>query len=782
MYSRIFTQFFFLLLIFPLVAQYQITGKIQSSNTDFLSGVAVQLLERNKGTVSNSNGNYAIVDLKPGSYYLAFSYVGFETRNQLVEIIDQNAELDIQLFQVPSQLSEVVVTANRRLENIQSTPSSIAAVNAKQIEQLQVKQINELNSIAPNFHSYDDGGDGSFTLFSSRGISTIDSSPVVGLYLDDVPYFNTFAFPISVNDVDQIEVLRGPQGTLYGRNALAGVIKVTTKKPGPRTTGFATVGWGNLGSQQYGVGLTLPLAKEKLFLRLSGNFDKRDGFVENEATERDVQNLLSSEGNLRLKYYASDQLSFGLNYNIQFRESDAFAQVLAFPDFGVTFQSILEDNPYSISYNEDIVKEATTHNLALNTTYDLSSLQLTSVTAFQFTDRFRRDDFDFSPLPQWLVETDIALLNFTQEFRLSSNTTGPLNWTAGIFLFRTEETANQTDTQAELDEQFQVTSTTTTLEDVEDVNRGLAVFGQASYAFTDQLSLTAGIRFDYEEVDAEVVRNTAGMTDSFSEKADFTAVSPKVALGYQLNSNVFLFANVARGYRPGGVNTFVTNAEDAPFDPESTWNYELGLKTTLLQDRLKLNLTSFWINYTNQQIFTVIDTQTLESGTENIGESRSFGIELETQAVLTKGLSVNLNVGYLNTEILDYTVNGIDFATFQPIEIDESGNELPVSPAFSGNVNVNYILPLSEKLNVEASADYLRQSEIFWGVDNSTIQEDYGLLNARLGVTSKNLDIFFWGKNLLDEAYYSYGFGAGGFNAAVFGLPQTYGVTLTGKF
>ncbi|MEM0941491.1 MAG: carboxypeptidase-like regulatory domain-containing protein [Bacteroidota bacterium] len=196
MYSyRIITQFLFSILSFPLFAQFEISGKIQSSDNELLPGATIQLLGTNKGFFTNSEGYYTISGLKSGIYFLEVSYVGYETRKVSVEIINTNIELDIQVSQVPSQLNEIMVTANRRLEDVQKTASSVSVIQSKQVEQPQIKELNDLNSIASNFRVYDDDGDGSFTLFASRGISTINTSPIVGLYLDDVPYFNTFAFP-----------------------------------------------------------------------------------------------------------------------------------------------------------------------------------------------------------------------------------------------------------------------------------------------------------------------------------------------------------------------------------------------------------------------------------------------------------------------------------------------------------------------------------------------------------------------------------------------------------
>jgi iron complex outermembrane receptor protein len=270
--------------------------------------------------------------------------------------------------------------------------------------------------------------------------------------------------------------------------------------------------------------------------------------------------------------------------------------------------------------------------------------------------------------------------------------------------------------------------------------------------------------------------------NGFEETVDFTAISPKLALSYQTSENVFLFANAARGFRPGGINLFATNPEDAAFDPESTINYELGVKSNHLDNRLKLNVTGFWIEYTNQQVFTILDLPSFNFGTDNIGKSRSFGLELESQWVATKGLTFNANLGYLNTEILDYSPSTVDPNTFEEIILDQSGNDLPLSPVFNGNFNVNYIWPITKKLNLETNLDYIYQSDIYFDQANDMLQPAYGLLNGRIGVTSKHAEFFVWGKNLTDETYFSYGYGIAGFNAAAYGLPRTYGFTLTGKF
>ncbi len=785
------------LLLVSIVAMGQestITGTVTNMDGTPIAGANVYILGTGQGASTNTDGLYTIPGLKQRSYFLQVSYLGFQTVTKSVQV-EENNTVDFVLSQNPDQLGEVIVTANRRLQDIQKTAASVSAIGVKQVEQLQVKQFNELNSIAPNFRSYDDGATGAFTLIASRGISTIDFVPTIGLYVDEVPYFTTTAFPLSLSDVEQIEILRGPQGTLYGRNALAGVIKVTSKRPTNELSGYATVGFGNLDSKEIGFGINTPVVKDKLFFRANANITDRDGFVRNLFNGKNLQNRQAMDANFRLKYYANDRLNMSLLYSLQRRESNAYAFVLVSPP-DLTFQDVLENNPYEVNFNEDVLRRALTQNVAFNLKYDFEAFSLNSITSYQKTDQFSVDEFDYTAFDIQSAGRTLDLENITQEVRLASLGDTKFQWTTGVFLYRTErENLDNLRVGTDIglvDTDLAPFAPFNRFDTPKIVQQGVAVFGQASFAITDKLTITGGLRYDHEEVDADVGRtftNPVFPDGSFSESAAFDAISPKVALSFQATEDVFLFANAARGFRPGGVNTFVTDPDNAPFDPENTWNYEGGIKTNLLENRLKLNLTAFFINYTDQQVFTLLNQETFDFGTDNIGESRSYGLELESQWAATKGLNFTLNLGYLNTEITDYITPNPD--TLQ--EVDFSGNELAYSPEFTGNLNVNYIQPLNKKMNLEASVDYNYQSDMFFDFgqfptaqlptsENQLLQEAYGLLNGRIGITTKNLDVFVWGKNITDEVYFSYGYGVGSFNAAAFGLPQTYGATVTAKF
>jgi iron complex outermembrane receptor protein len=774
-------------LLFTIIsqAQFSIKGTVTEENGTPIIGAHIRFLGTPKGALTDASGNYKISNVASKTYFVEVSYLGYLTITKQITLSEsQEFSLNFVMVESSSKLDKVLISAaNRRLQNIQKAEASISAIGSKEIGQLQIKEFNELSSIAPNFNTYDDGGPGIYTIVASRGISTIDINPTMGVYVDDVPYFSTFAYPLAMADIDQIEVLRGPQGTLYGRNALAGVLKVTTKRPTNELSGFAKVGFGNLDSKELAFGLNTPVVKNKLFFRANTRVTDRNGFVFNEFNGKNLQNRKALNANFRFKYFASDNLSMGFRYNLQRRESDAYSFVLETPD--ISLQDILREDLYRVNFDLDVFQKVLTQDVAFNLKYDFNRFTLNAITSYQITQQEALDEFDYTTFDVQSAGRLSHYQNFSQEVRLNSSGDTDLHWTAGVFLYKNKEERDDVrffgvDTGL-VQPDFATLAPFQQIEDLVTNRKGVSIFGQATYDISEKLSLTAGLRADYEDVKASVVRSYTTLEisgNSFADEANYNAISPKVALGYDINDDVFLFANFSKGFRPGGINTFVFNPEDAPVEPENSLNYEVGVKTNLFNDKLKLNLIGFYINYKDQQVFTVLDLANFVIGNDNIGESRSYGLELESKWIATRGLDFTLNLGYLDTKIKKY--NPIDFNT--GTVLDYSGNDLPLAAEFNGNFNMNYKFPFTEKFNLETSIDYNYQSEFFFSVDNDIFQDAYGLLNGRIGVTTKNLHLFVWGKNITDEAYYSYGYGVGDFNAASFGLPQTYGVTLTAKF
>lgn len=794
---------FFLILFHTTTIQAQVTltGFIQDNLGEPLPGASIRLLNSPKGTVSNEDGKYILDQVPTGVHYIEVSYIGYQTTRQQVNI-SASVEMNFQLSISSSTLGEIIVTANKELQNLQETPVAMTALTSEQIEKLQIDEVTELNRVAANFRSYDDGGS-SFQMFASRGIYTIDFSPTIGFYVDDVPFFNVLGFPTQLVDVERIEILKGPQGTLYGRNALAGVVNVITQKPTNITKGFAELGYGNLNQWRASAGVSLPIIKDQLFARISGSYLERDGYIENIALD-DGTDVLEREvftGNLRLNYYPSDRLSFTLSSNVEDRTVRAYALVGGFGVPGEALDSLKENHPFEVNFNRQGTYETISSNSALKVSYDFPKFTLNSISALQYFKLTRKnDDFDFTPFDlNYLTEGARKQTTFSEEIRLNSSNDSRLQWIGGVFIYRAENE----DTQPVFNTAFTGHSAGDYIQQSNSVvtQTGVAIFGQLDFKITDRLSLLGGLRYEIErsEVDVErfhlqngeifeapegTITTPQGMipspllTDTFDARATFDALSPKIGFTYKISEDIFLFGHATRGYRPGGLNPFTNSANETEYEPESSWNYELGLKTSWLDNRLRANLTGFYIVWNDQQLFNLIDLNNFIFGIDNIGKSRSQGLELEMEWVPLQGLNLIANIGYLDTRISDFTL-----LNFFGEEIDNEGNEQGYSPHWNGNLSANYTWNLSKKIKLFTGLDYLFQTEMYFDPENTVRQDAYGLINGRLGIAYGSFELTTWVKNLSDVVYYSYGYGVGATQAfASYGLPRTYGVNLQIKF
>lgn len=720
-------------------------------------------------------------------YLIIFCLISVATYAQETEDTEE------EIFKLPTQ----TVTAQKREEALQKVPIAVASIDSTKTEELQIDSINEIGRISPNFKSYDDGG-GLYPMIASRGIFTIDEIPVVGIYVDSVPLFNTISFPTLLTDIERIEVLRGPQGTLYGRNTLGGAINVITKQPSNQTKGYASFGYGNLNQIAARVGIETPLIEDQFFVRLSGGANLRDGYVENTILQTDdLLEYAEYLGNLRLSYLPSDNLSLSLNSSLARREINDYALVGGRNATTEVLTGLRDDSPYQVTYNVQGVINTLVSNSALKIDYETDTFSINSISSLQYTDNTTDPrDFDFSPA-DIATREDYAreMMTLSEEIRVSSDW-NQLRWLAGVFVYSYNLQSgfnyiNGKDNAFLVPDPESAAQYPYTQNDETTLGQtGLSIFGNADYMIIDGLRIIGGIRFEVEESHANVVQsytkdgkdflypNLGVFPREFEETVSFNALSPKAGLSYQITDDFMLFANVARGYRPGGINPFTNDADAAKYDPEYSLNFEAGVKSMFMQDRAKVNLTGFYISYEDQQLYTVIDPATFSVGRENLGNSISYGAELETEWALIDGLSAIINLGYLETEITDFKV----ISRFGD-EINNDGNKQAYSPLFNSNVGLTYAMSLTDAIVLKTAVDYQYQTEMFFDPENVISQDAYGLLNAQVVISTGIVNLTFWGQNLTDEVYFSYGYGLSGIAYfGSYGLPRTYGSKLTVAF
>ena len=772
--------------LYNCLGQVSFSGKIVDEKSIPVQGATIALLNTNASTITNANGQFT-VSAFPGTYWLQVSATGYAAISRQVNISKESSVLTISLQPSFVRLDEVVVSAEKKEELLQTLPLSVTALTSGLVREYRLWNIQELTAIAPTFYAADPGDKRNVS--SIRGITTTSYDPAIATYVDGVNQFNLDTYIPQLFDVERIEVLRGPQGTLYGRNAMGGVINIITKQPANYITGFAEVNIGNHNQQRYTASIRTPLIKDKLFLGLAGMYDKMNGFYTNDFDNSHFDKQSSTAGNFYLKFLPSADWAVTLNAKHVFnRNHGPFSLV-----FGT--EEALK-NPFHLNQNATtkLIDNVANYSLAINHTGRV--MNFSSQTSYQSNYRYYEApiDGDFSPIDGVTIINNYGkdwnnVKAVTQEFKFTSpaSSVSPLQWTAGAYLFYQNSPNKQATHFGEdalllgaPDKNFSLINTTKA------EGRGIAFYGQATYTLNKTLDITAGIRYDYEHKEQSVLgeyQKDPGTTPQFpfqpdtSAKTNFNAFSPKLSFSYHLSEKNRVYISYARGFRAGGLTPLSSDPSQPPlyaFEPENSNNYEAGFKNLFFDNRLRLNIAAFYTIVNNVQVPTLIlpDAITI---TKNAGELRSKGIELEAGASLFKGFEIAYSLGYTHAE-------------YQSLKVSQGGSEVDLkgmkqifTPDLTSMLGAQYSYSLSAnqdlKLVVRGEWKYLGTQ--FFDLANTIRQSSYHLLNTRAGLAAKNFEIMFWMRNIADKKYISYAYD---FGAVHLGNPKTFGVTLSGKF
>jgi len=767
--------------------QQSISGKIVNSKFEPISGASIALLNTSRGAITDSAGRFRIQGLGSGKYMARITAVGFAATDREIDVAGQSALLAITLFSGATHLDAVMVTAEKREEALQQIPASISSLSSKQVSEYRLWNSKDLTAIVPNLYSANPGDQRN--VVSIRGITTTSYDPAVATYIDGVNQFSLDSYIAQLFDVERIEVLRGPQGTLYGRNAMGGVINIITKPPSNYSDGYAELSFGNYGQERISAGFRAPLIKDKLFLGAAGMYDHLDGYYTNTFNNTKFDRQHGISGNYYLKFIASSQWSLTLNVKHQFNRNHGVFPLA--PSVDDAFA-----HPYQVDQNAVTKMVDNTLNASFSAVYSGRSFHFTSQTAYQSNRRYYTDpiDADFSPIDGVTIINNYGgpwnkVKVLTQEFKFTSpaNSVSPFTWTAGAYLFYLDNPSKQAThfgADAALvgspDSLFSIINTTKTK------RAGLAFYAQGSYAITQKLSVIGGLRYDYEHDKQEVLGQYQKDPDPnpiFDTQPDttgsthFSAFSPKVGLSYQFTASNNVYASYSRGYRVGGLTPLSSDPSQPPlypYKPEYSNNIELGSKNNFLNDKLRINVALFYASITDAQVPTLVlpDAITI---IKNAGSLTSKGFELELAATLLRGLELTYNFGYTHAryDALNIAQNGSqeDLAGKTQIYTPETTSMLAAQ--------YTYTLPGRKSLHIVARGEWFYLGQEYFDLANTIVQSPYSLFNARVGIAGKNYGLFIWGRNLSDKKYISYAYD---FGAVHLGNPMTYGITLTGRW
>jgi iron complex outermembrane receptor protein len=764
-----------------------ISGKVTDTKSNGISNAYIYILNTDIATFSDEHGDFTINNISPGEYAIVITAIGYATLNEKVFITKETGQSFVfKLADEVTELDAVIVTAQKREENLQYLPLSISVLEKKEIEAYRLWASKDLTAIAPNLYA-SNPGDGR-NVISIRGVTSSSYDPAVTTYIDGVSQFTLDTYIPQLFDVARIEVLRGPQGTLYGRNAMGGIINIITKKTADKTEGFAEIDAGNYGMTRYTAGIRIPVIKNKLFFGAAFLQEGLDGYYFNTWNNSKFDRQHRLAGNYYLKYTNGSKWTATLNIkHLANRNYGAFS-LAGNADYAFAY-------PFKINQNAVAKLIDNTINGSLSVNYPGKHVMISSQTAYQSNYRYYRTpiDADFSPIDGVTIINNYGhqwnnVKVITEEFKFSSpDYSSPLKWTAGIFMFY-QKTPNKQATHfgkdaalvGSPDSNFAIINTT------KSDNLGMSFFTQTSYAVNKKINIIAGVRYDHQyskekvrgdyQPDASPVPVFQTRPDT-SAHARYGAFSPKLGIDFDFQKNTSVYITYSRGYRTGGLTQLSADPSQPPlyaYKPEFSNNFELGSKNMLFRNRLRANISFFYTIISDAQVPTLILPDAI-TVTKNAGSLNSKGFEMELESALLKGFEADYNLGYTYARYtrLKFSQNGA--------VTDLAGKRQIFTPDMTSLLAIQYGLPIQKRQLVKLilRGEWMYIGTTYFDFNNSIRQSPFNLLNTRIGITSKHFELMLWGRNLTDKKYIAYAYD---FGAAHLGDPKTYGISIRTMF
>jgi len=779
---------FLLLSVFLVFGQYaEISGRIIDSKGNPVEGATVHLLNTSNSTTTDRRGNFSFGKLSRGKYLINVTAIGYSNVTREAEVVkEQELLVEIQMVESARQLDAVVVSSEKKEELVQRIPSSISAFTSKQVLEYRLWDLHELTALVPGLYSANPG-DGR-NVVSIRGMTSTSYDPAVTTYIDGVNQFTLDTYIPQLFDVERIEVLRGPQGTLYGRNAMGGVINVITKQPTNKMDAFAELSAGNYGKRRYLAGIKFPILRDKLFLGVAGVYERLNGYYTNQFNHQSFDKQSTTGGNYYLKYLPSSKWVLSMNVkHFNNLNEGAFPLVIG--------QEQALSDPYSLDQNAvgELVDYVFNGSLSIN--HFAKNFTFSSQTSFQSNYRYYETpiDGDFSPIdgitivnnygPKW---NNVKVFTEELKFQSPATSSSKLKWTSGIYLF-SHHAPNKQATHFGEDAPLigSQSSNYSVINTTDAKNVGGALYGQANYQLNRKTGIIFGLRYDLQHTKQRVLGEY--QPDSLqspifdtqpdtSSSVSFSAFSPKLGINYQVSANSDVYATYSRGYRTGGLTQLSLDPSQPPlypYKPEYSNCFELGVKNSLFNNQLRANVALFYTTISDAQVPTLIvpDAVTV---TRNAGNLHSKGIEVETMAIPLKGLEATYNFGYTN-------------ATYSKLKLSQNGNEVDLAgnrqvftPDITSMLALQYSLPINKdgSAKIIVRGEWIYIGEEYFDLSNSIRQSPHHLINTRFGINIKRVDVFFWARNLTDTRYISYAYDFGGVHL---GEPKTFGITIRGS-
>ena len=701
-------------------------------------------------------------------------------------------------------LEEVIVTAQKREENMQTVAVAVSAFSADTLRNTGMLNVDDLTRLTPGFTitNYNPVTPQPYIRGIGSNPSDAGSDSSVGVFVDEVYAGRAGGYSADMLDIERVEVLRGPQGTLYGRNVPGGAINIISKRPTEELEGFLEVTGGEYDLWGAKAAISGPLS-DTVLGRLAISTRQRDGHTENIITGNDLRDEDNSTFRGRLDFLPSDTVSVQLI--AEYSEDDLLGPGarnhegqnanLFLISLGLGFLTPLDpptsSDPYKVELVNDGFAKREMGGLSLKVDWEFDSFTLTSVTGYRENDYEFSDDILGISVPLVINRAEESSEQFSQEIRLSGST-DKVQWTTGLYYLREDVDRLEFNDLSALDPVFGLDLAGLTAAvgyDQKNETTSYAAFAQFTYSLTDALNITLGGRLSQDEKDFSLTTTgfeigfgqltpdpETGITGPFSASDDesWSDFTPKVSLEYTSSDELFLYATYAKGFKSGGYNGLATDsgAATTPFDQEEVDSYEVGLKADFFENLMRLNVAAYYMDYVDLQVFLPAPGG-IGFVVENAGEATIQGLELELFVSPLDGLDYSATYSYIDSDIDEFEGRP-----------ELVGNNLSRTPENAASLSAQYIAPLGDQLSLLMRADYSYQDKIFLDIGNSSISaaDSYELVNVRLALQSEGVwEVALWGRNITDEEYRVHGldstFGENLSAATIIGDPSMWGVT-----
>ncbi len=629
------------------------------------------------------------------------------------------------------ELGEVVVNASRNATFIKDLPTSITMIRATELENNDIQSLEDINVIAPNFFMVNYGSKLTSPVYI-RGIGSKKHSPAVGLYVDGVPFFEIASMNFDFFDIANIEVLRGPQGTLFGRNTMGGLINIETLSPIKYQGTRIRLSAGEYGYYNAAASYYNKTENNKIAYSLSANYRQNDGFF---------KNIYDNSRSDKLQ-------SYGFRNRLAFTPNCSFSveNIASFENSTQSGYPYKMQNTEHVSYNDKSGYDRLMFNDGLRFDYNNDVFNLEATLAYQYIKDKQQMDQDFTEKPIYFADQDSKQNMLSSEITMNSINNKKYKWLFGMFAFGKKK-------DTDLDVIIRPKHLTMTRNFDEKV-LSYGIFHQSELKLGERLTLTAGMRYNYEQTEFDYKHNwfmksklVKTLADTIYPQLKEHIFLPKFSVVYSID-NSSIYALYSTGYKPGGFNLTFERPQDLKFNKQMSYNYELGYKQTFLDGKIYADLSLFLSKIEGQQIARSVPSG---RGTyfDNAGKSENKGVEISTKISNIYGFDLDVAYGYTKAEITKYEKND---------SIKFNGNTAPYVPLHTLNITLAKNFKIKHKIlkNIRLQANYKQTGHIYWRIENDLEQNTYGLINANVALSTKRVTLDFWAKNLSNTSYNVY--------------------------